>query len=371
MGRLRAAVLGAHRGAVEEAPFELSVATQGEEGYRQVQEAHCQGRPFAVAFVDMRMPAGWDGLETIERVWAVDPGLQVVICTAFSDHPWEIIKNRVGRNDRLLILQKPFNGIEVWQLAAALCRKWDLAREVVGRLDELNRRVEERTGELQRTNGALLQTIADLEVAQTEVLRQNNELERLASRDSLTGCFNRREFFRLLDEAYSRARGVGEVLHVMMVDIDHFKQVNDRHGHSIGDQVIQAVARTLQHAVRQADVVGRYGGEEFCVFFQGLNGDDAGQLGERVRSLIETQAGPMVRQVGGLRVTASVGVASVHLEGTIPLELIDLADRALYAAKEAGRNCVMQLRPLQPDGDVLGGLMPTVHRVTALPDQAA
>ena len=142
-----------------------------------VQLARNEGRPYAVAFVDMRMPPGWDGLETIEHLWEADAELQVVICTAYSDQPWDEITKRVGRTDKLLILQKPFNSIEVLQLATALCRKWDLAHEVAGQLDELNRQVDKRTAELQganeqltQSNADLVQTVADLEAAQAEIL---------------------------------------------------------------------------------------------------------------------------------------------------------------------------------------------------------
>jgi len=129
--------------------FELDCVDQGQAGLILAQRARNEGRPYAVAFIDMRMPLGWDGLETIERLWKEDAGVQVVICTAYSDQPWEEITNRIGRNDKLLILQKPFNSIEVLQLATALCRKWDLASELAGQLHELSRQVEKRTAELQ------------------------------------------------------------------------------------------------------------------------------------------------------------------------------------------------------------------------------
>ncbi|MBA3581233.1 MAG: response regulator [Gammaproteobacteria bacterium] len=106
--------------------FELVVAKQGEEALQAVQQAMQEQRSFALAFIDMRMPPGWDGLETVERLWQVDPELQVVICTAYSDHPWHVLMERLGVSDRWLILKKPFDGIEVMQLAHALSCKWAL-----------------------------------------------------------------------------------------------------------------------------------------------------------------------------------------------------------------------------------------------------
>ncbi len=108
--------------------FELEYANQGQAALALVQMARQEERPYAVAFVDMRMPPGWDGLETIERIWGVDPEIQTVICTAYTDHSWDDIIRRLGYDDRLLILQKPFSSIEVSQLAASLTRKWNLAR---------------------------------------------------------------------------------------------------------------------------------------------------------------------------------------------------------------------------------------------------
>jgi signal transduction histidine kinase len=115
--------------------FELDYADQGQSGLTLVQMAHQEGRPYAAAFVDMRMPPGWDGLETIERIWGVDPEIQTVICTAYTDHSWDDIIRRLGHDDRLLILQKPFSSIEVSQLATSLTRKWNLSQQARQRLE--------------------------------------------------------------------------------------------------------------------------------------------------------------------------------------------------------------------------------------------
>ncbi len=117
--------------------FDLSSAFQGEEGLRCVQESQQEKNPYAVAFVDMRMPPGWDGLETIEHLWQEDPNLQVVICTAYSDYSWEDIIERIGQTDRLLILKKPFDFIEVRQLACSLVEKWNLIQQLQNRMQDL------------------------------------------------------------------------------------------------------------------------------------------------------------------------------------------------------------------------------------------
>jgi diguanylate cyclase len=352
-------------------PFVVDCTDQGATALALVEAANKDERPYAVAFVDMRMPPGWDGLETIERLWKADARLQVVICTAYSDQPWNEIRNRIGRNDKLLILHKPFNGIEALQLATALCRKWDLANKAVGELNELSHLIDERTGELQRANqrltemnGALMQTVANLEAAQTEILRQNGELERLASRDPLTGCLNRRAFYALFEKAFGESREQGSELCCVMVDIDHFKRVNDQFGHAVGDQAIQAVANCLSAGLRLTDTVGRYGGEEFCLMFPRTTLAEATDLAERLRIRVGVEAGSRMRIVNGLTFTVSIGVSAITFGARTPLELIDQADKALYAAKEGGRNCVMALDVLVPGMNPSEQLELQVRRVT-------
>ena len=128
--------------------FEIESASQGQEGLERVRQALAEGRPYAMAFVDVRMPPGWDGIETTAKLWEVCPDLQVVICTAFSDYSWDEMIDKVGQSDRLLILKKPFDTVEVLQLANALTSKWDLAEQAKCRLNELEQRVGERTVEL-------------------------------------------------------------------------------------------------------------------------------------------------------------------------------------------------------------------------------
>ena len=136
--------------------FEVDSAFQGEEGLRKVQQAIAESRPYALAFVDGRMPPGWDGVETIVRLWKAYPELQVVICTAYSDYTWEEIIERVGQSDSLVILKKPFDAVEVLQLAHALTRKWALNLQARLKADALEGLVRERTQALEVMNEKLL-----------------------------------------------------------------------------------------------------------------------------------------------------------------------------------------------------------------------
>jgi signal transduction histidine kinase len=129
--------------------FEVDCATQGREGHHMVLEAAKSGRPYATAFVDVRMPPGWDGIETVERIWRDYPDLQVVICTAYADYSWDDIVKKVGHSDQLLILKKPFDNIEVMQMAQALTEKWHLTRQARAHIEEVENKVVERTREFQ------------------------------------------------------------------------------------------------------------------------------------------------------------------------------------------------------------------------------
>lgn len=124
-------------------PFQLDFADQGQQGYEKIVSACARNQPYAVAVIDMRMPPGWDGLVTIEHVLKADTEIQIVICTAHSDYSWAQITERLGVSDRVLILRKPFDSIEVQQIASSLTRKWELGREVAARTAELEHRNEQ------------------------------------------------------------------------------------------------------------------------------------------------------------------------------------------------------------------------------------
>jgi CheY-like chemotaxis protein len=139
--------------------FRIDSAYQGQEGLELVKAARAEGRPYAVAFVDVRMPPGWDGIETIGHLWSEDPDLQIVICTAFSDHSWPEIISKLAPADGLLILRKPFDSIEIRQMVHALSAKWMLSRELSGRLSDLERAVQVRTSDLSAANDQLRKEI--------------------------------------------------------------------------------------------------------------------------------------------------------------------------------------------------------------------
>lgn len=168
--------------------------------------------------------------------------------------------------------------------------------------------------------------------------RTMHRLRRLADRDELTGLYNRRAFMRMAEEALARTRSRGGELSLILFDLDHFKRVNDTHGHLVGDQVLRVAAETVMTALREADAAGRYGGEEFCVLLPGLGIPEALEVAERIRASLEDVR--IDTPTGPLRISASLGVAGLaHGATTVP-DLLALADAALYRAKDGGRNRV-------------------------------
>ena len=167
--------------------------------------------------------------------------------------------------------------------------------------------------ELEQANNLLLNTVKELTETKEQVVRQNEELEKLATRDPLTGCLNRRAFFEQLEQAYLSAREHGTPLSCMMTDIDHFKSFNDRYGHALGDQVIQVVVRTISESLRPTDIMGRYGGEEFCVVLPNADGAQATEIAERICRRIETESGSKIRTTSGIRITSSFGVSTMDM----------------------------------------------------------
>ena len=171
---LEQALFGSSDTGEERTSFRLDFASQGQEALEKVKAALACDDPYSLAFVDVRMPPGWDGIETLEHIQPLAPDLQVVIGTAFSDYSWDNITRRLGHNDNLLILKKPFEVIEVLQLAHALTRKFELSRQARLRMEDLDRMVAERTQQLVQANGKLREEIIERTRVQ-EALRHSEE----------------------------------------------------------------------------------------------------------------------------------------------------------------------------------------------------
>ena len=176
------------------------------------------------------------------------------------------------------------------------------------------------------------------------VRQQNQLLAALSSTDGLSKLLNRSHWEGVVASEFQRCRRIGHPSAVMMIDIDHFKAINDRHGHPVGDEVIRAVAGILRDTLRLHDVPGRYGGEEFGVVLPGTDGRGAEVIAERIRARIESA---VLEAHNGVRATVSIGVAAFDPRSADYAEWMAHADRALYRAKETGRNRAVRHVPAQ------------------------
>jgi len=175
----------------------------------------------------------------------------------------------------------------------------------------------------------------------TVIGRQHGALQTLATTDALTGLVNRRETMRMGEDEVARAVRYHTPLSLMMLDIDHFKRVNDTWGHPTGDRVIQALAQAMLSVVREHDVVGRYGGEEFLILLPHTDAQAVNMVAERLRALVESNTQVLSDQGETVRFTVSIGLATYTDKAKSLVRLIALADNALYQAKAEGRNRVI------------------------------
>ena len=308
--------------------FALTHAYSGEEGIHEAKKSIESGARYSVAFVDMRMPKGMDGLETIKRLWKIDSDIQVVICTAYSDHTWDDIVACLGYNDRLLLLRKPFAHDEARQLALALSEKYRLGIRQEEKLNLLRNEVDRRR-------------------------KAESELRDIAHRDSLTDLPNRPFLIEKLEKVLAsqgpKRRSFDALL---FLDLDNFKIINDSLGHEAGDDLLNQVAIRLQECVRDHDTSSRcresslesighgeetvrLGGDEFVVLLEHMaQRDDALRVSRRIVTRISEpfQLGDRLVTVG-----TSIGVAFIDETLTDAHEALRNADTAMYQAKNSGK----------------------------------
>lgn len=243
--------------------FDIDTASQGEEGLQKVQQAVAEGRPYAMAFVDVRMPPGWDGIETTQRLWKVCPDLQVVICTAFADCSWSEMRSQIGSMDRLLILKKPFDTVEILQMASALTQKWLLMQESRLRLDGLEQMVLERTRELEQSQAAAVSMMGDAVRNREKAEQACEDLRReMAERRLLEEKF--REQASLLDKAQEAI-----LVHDLDSRVTYWNKgaeklygwsVEEAMGQPVG-QLLHKDATAFQQASEQVKQTGEWIGE--------------------------------------------------------------------------------------------------------------
>jgi diguanylate cyclase (GGDEF)-like protein len=298
---LEAALFGQSEKTFSAPAYRIDFASQGQEALALVELAQKKNDPYSLAFVDGRMPPGWDGIETISHLWKVSPELQAVLCTAYADYSWEEIQQTLGDTDSLVILKKPFDIAEVLQLTHALTRKWELNRQIRGRLHQL------------------------------------------AYFDSLTGLPNRAQFLNSLNGTLETAKKESKKAALLYIDLDDFKRINDTLGHMIGDKLLKIIAHRLASCIRQSDLLGkgaknhetaRLGGDEFTVLLPEIESEEmAAMVAQRICSSL---AQPVDLDHHQMMVTPSIGIAMFPDDGTDADTLMKNADMAMFFTKRKG-----------------------------------
>ncbi len=345
--------------ATQDEGFELDSAYQGEEAVEKVRCARAEGRGYALLFVDVRMPPGLDGIQTTARLLREDEDVGIVICSAYSDHSWEEMTAAFGRTDRVLILKKPFDTVEVRQLAHSLQRRWELSRLAALKVQDMTAVIDAQTRELRAANEALKNEAALREDALRRLGESNEQIRALAYQDGLTGLPNRRLFNEHLEKVLGRSRRKGTEFAVLFIDIDNFKLINDTIGHQAADQVLRSLADSLSALIRTDDLLGLYTGEKFDAtatitvepigdsVLSRLGGDEfivllpdtrdrfaAGTVARRILNHLEI---PIRVEGHEVFVTASIGIATYPEDGLSSEILIRNADTAMYHAKQEGK----------------------------------
>ncbi len=295
--------------------------TQGEAAVDAVAKAVAEGNPYAVLFLDMRMPPGMNGHETAKQVRQLDPNINIVVVTGYSDHSPLQVAKVAGPLDKLYYLAKPFEIDEIRSLANSLASKWTM---------EAN---------LRAAHQALADKVNQLEEAQVELSASEARCRHQSLHDQLTRLPNRHAFQEKLNEAMTNKR---QNVAVLFVDLDRFKLVNDTLGHAAGDELVCRLGERMSRALSDGAFVARLGGDEFGIVLANYDQTSAIAAGTELVSICSEKLELFGTTV---KVSASVGFAErgdSNIEGS---ELLRRADLALYAAKQEGRGCLRVFLP--------------------------
>jgi diguanylate cyclase (GGDEF)-like protein len=297
--------------------IQVEFAEGGEEALEIEADLRAQGKELGLIISDFQMP-GLRGDELLVRMHEKSPNTIKILLTGQSD--MNGVKRAINDANLYRFLEKPFLNEDVVLTVRAAIRAYWQERDLIRQNEELR-----------RMNAELESIVA---TRTRELVEKNKELEVLSVTDKLTGLFNRRKIDQVLDEELIRARRYDVDFCVIIVDLDHFKRVNDSHGHAAGDEVLVRLGQILRHTTRDADALGRLGGEEFLVVCRHSPLDMTLALANKIRAAI---AAHDFTGIG--HVTASFGVAACRGDDSAA-SLLARADAALYRAKDGGRNNV-------------------------------
>lgn len=308
--------------------YQVDSALQGEEALTMVDKAAQEGHPYSLVFMDVRMPPGWDGIETISRIWLKHPYVEMVLCTAYSDYTWDDILEKLGCTDKLLFLRKPFDAVAVQQMALSLIKKWNLGEQARHYVKNLEKEVQQRTVQLQ-------ELLAELESKNAELADSNDLLKHASLHDVLTSLPNRVLFHDRLDQAVKLSNRNKTQFAVALMDLNGFKEINDTRGHLTGDYVLKVVADRIKEVLRNSDTVARLGGDEFAFVLPTVNEESPETVAKKIMSIFDE---PVIMDSEGSKITisGSIGVTLYPGHGTDIDTLVGRADAAMYTAKRAG-----------------------------------
>lgn len=306
--------------------YELDFAFQGQEAFAMADKAVKENRPYALIFMDVRMPPGWDGIETISRIWLKHPYVEMVLCTAYSDYTWDDIIEKLGSTDKLLFLRKPFDAVAVQQMALSLVKKWNLGEQARNYVKNLEQEVQQRTLQLQ-------DLLVELEAKNSELADSNDQLKHVALHDALTGLPNRLLFHDRLDQAVKLAKRNKTQFAVALLDLNDFKIVNDKYGHLAGDQLLKIIAERTKRILRASDTVARLGGDEFAFVLPTVDRQSPEAVAEKIYNAIVEA---ITLDCGDITIGASIGVSLYPDHGVDNDSLIGKADSSMYEAKRNG-----------------------------------
>lgn len=255
---------------------------------------------------------------------------------------------RARRKDRLTFERLDQKVEEIQDTTLFTRTLEELRKGVIKRLQSIRRILERKrrrdealTAKVNRELGLLQRNLRQMKKEVDKAHRTAKELEQKALLDPLTGIFNRRALEQRLRQEFHRFKRYGQLFSLLLLDVDRFKLVNDRYGHTVGDQCLQRLVRLLQPVLRQSDFFARYGGEEFVLILPGTDSPGAHALGERIRSLVNTFR--FSHQQNLIPLTVSIGVTQAQPPDGDHSVLFNRLDKALYEAKRRGRNCVVSL----------------------------
>ncbi len=325
--------------------YQIDDAFQGDEAIKMVLKADCEKEPYSLIFMDVRMPPGMDGVQTIEKIWGINPYIEVVICTAYSDYSWDQILYKFGQTDHLLFIKKPFDNVSVKQIALALTTKWNLERLNREHIENLEIEVKKRTQDLKEMVEKLTSEIH---------LRKEKEeqLTYIANHDQLTGLLNRYSFYQSIYGIINSNADLAkkETFYLFFLDIDGFKQVNDLFGHDVGDLLLKEIAVRIKtvlngYAYQMShvsdrkdcqkpviDAIYRLGGDEFTAIIALQDKEKVKQIAAELLESIKKEYFIADHEI---QISCSIGISIYPEDSTNGSILLKYADLAMYRAKGA------------------------------------